>query len=188
MRKSVKALLSVFLIALVVMFVTVIVLGLFNAFTMFLLIMTPLVLIFGTFFLVTSQDWSESEFRRFRAKALEKRRALTEQRLLQASLQTKASLSDQSVDAITCYNCKDIFIARESVCDKCGAPKPNCIVCGLDLIPEIDPSDEVIISPCCSVYVHTEHILEWLEIKEVCPNCKRKITKEDLILPSNFNN
>ncbi|MCG3225810.1 MAG: hypothetical protein H7645_02745 [Candidatus Heimdallarchaeota archaeon] len=42
----------------------------------------------------------------------------------------------------------------------------------MDLSIETDPSDTVVITPCCSVYVHIEHILEWLEIKEICPNYK----------------
>ncbi|NPD87387.1 MAG: hypothetical protein HGN29_01605 [Asgard group archaeon] len=100
---------------------------------------------------------------------------------IEDSLEKSSILRKQSIDTIICYSCRDVFIEKENVCDKCGAPKPNCIVCGLDLSPETDPSEKVIILPCCSVYVHTEHILEWLEIKELCPNCKQKITKEDLL-------
>ena len=95
------------------------------------------------------------------------------------SLEKSSILRKQSVDSIICYNCKDVFIEKENVCDKCGAPKPRCIVCGLDLSPETDPSDTVVITPCCSVYVHIEHMLEWLKVQEICPNCKLEIIEED---------
>ena len=90
-------------------------------------------------------------------------------------------MKTQGVDIILCYNCRDIFIEEEKKCDKCGSPKPRCRICNLDLTPETDPSDTIIMTPCCSIYVHIEHMLEWLEIKEICPNCKQKLTKEQLI-------
>ena len=95
------------------------------------------------------------------------------------SLEKSLILEEQSVDSIICYNCKDTFIEKENVCNKCGAPKPRCIVCGLDLSPETDPEDTIVITPCCSVYVHIEHMLEWLKVQEICPNCKLEIIEED---------
>ena len=41
--------------------------------------------------------------------------------------------------------------------------------------PSIDPNIGlliVVITPCCSVYVHIDHMLEWLKVQEICPNCK----------------
>jgi hypothetical protein len=42
-----------------------------------------------------------------------------------------------------------------------------------------DPTDTVVINPCCSVYVYLKNILEWLEVKEEYPNCKMEIARED---------
>ena len=124
----------------------------------FVFVLFIVVAILAAFFLlIYLTDWSPSSFRSRKWLFLER------------------------VDSIICYNCKDIFIEKENVCDKCGAPKPNCIVCGLNLSPETDPTDTIVITPCCSVYVHKDHILEWLKVKEICPNCKQKLVREDLI-------
>jgi hypothetical protein len=176
MRKSVRVILSILLVVLTILGIALIsIFELVNTYTIVLMTIIPLVVLFTVFFMITSESVSERELRRFRRKILE-RAYIAKDPLL-----TRRQLSDQSVDIICCYNCKDIFVEKEKACDKCGAPKPNCIICGLDLTPETDPSDEVIITPCCSVYVHIEHMLEWLEIKEICPNCKKMITKENLI-------
>ena len=180
MRNSFRILLSLILIALIAVFIVIIALGIFNVYTLILLIVIFLIVIFGGLFILISERGGIPADRI-------RRETKVKLRSLRDSILTRTRLSNQSIDTITCYSCRDIFIEKENVCDKCGAPKPHCIVCGLDLTPETDPSDEVIITSCCSVYVHTEHILEWLQIKEICPNCKQKITKEDLILSNNFN-
>ena len=37
------------------------------------------------------------------------------------SLEKSSILRKQSVDSIICYNCKDVFIEKENVCDACAA-------------------------------------------------------------------
>lgn len=178
MRKTVRILLSAIIIGLMILFIIIIVLGSFTPLTIFLLVLIFLIVVFGGIIILSSGRDS--------MPSADKIRRMSKTRIRSFKDSLIARLSFQSINTINCYNCKDVFIEKENVCDKCGAPKPNCIVCGLDLTPETDPSDEVIITPCCSVYVHTEHILEWLEIKEICPNCKQKITKEELIHAHNF--
>ncbi|MHA1953583.1 MAG: hypothetical protein ACW96U_06530 [Candidatus Heimdallarchaeaceae archaeon] len=101
-------------------------------------------------------------------------------------LSAESIIEEQKIDDLICYNCKDVFVENEILCDKCGSPRPNCIICGLVLSPETDSEETVVITPCCSVYVHLEHILEWLEVKEECPNCKMEIIREDFFEGYNF--
>lgn len=75
----------------------------------------------------------------------------------------------QKLEELLCYQCNDPFDVAEDVCDNCGAPRPNCIVCLLDLHPS--EKDSVIKMPCCGVYAHEDHILTWLSKNIKCPNC-----------------
>ncbi|MHA1259959.1 MAG: hypothetical protein ACTSSG_09325 [Candidatus Heimdallarchaeaceae archaeon] len=80
-----------------------------------------------------------------------------------------SGLEDFEVEKLLCYNCEDPFDPLEEVCDKCGAPRPRCIVCHLDLKPS--EKEEVVTLPCCGVYAHKNHIISWLEQNPQCPNC-----------------
>ena len=77
--------------------------------------------------------------------------------------------------AILCYNCGDIFEPLEERCDKCGAPRPRCVVCLLDLKPE--EHNNVVKLPCCGVYAHREHIMEWLQTHHTCPVCHKPLIR-----------
>ena len=83
-------------------------------------------------------------------------------------------LEDYQIEKLVCYNCKDPFDPLEEVCDKCGASRPRCIVCLLDLYPsEID--EDVVTTPCCGVYTHKDHIIVWLKQNPICPNCHENL-------------
>ena len=84
------------------------------------------------------------------------------------------------VHRIFCYNCKDVFVENEERCDKCGAPRPQCVICSQNLSPEKDSMEEVIVTPCCSVYVHKKHFQDWLKVSNFCPNCKNNLLNYDL--------
>ncbi len=77
------------------------------------------------------------------------------------------------VETLRCYNCDDPFDPLEEECDNCGAIRPRCIVCFLDLKPS--ERDSVLKLPCCGVYAHWEHIVSWLKEKPNCPNCKENL-------------
>ena len=78
-------------------------------------------------------------------------------------------VTEYKVEELRCYNCGDPFDPMEEVCDKCGAPRPRCMICFLDLKPS--DKQEVVQHPCCHIYSHKEHILAWLRKNNKCPNC-----------------
>ena len=78
-------------------------------------------------------------------------------------------VSSYRVEVLKCYNCDDPFDPLEEECDKCGAPRPRCMICYLDLKPS--DKQEVVQHPCCHIYSHKEHILSWLKKNSKCPNC-----------------
>ena len=80
---------------------------------------------------------------------------------------------DMEVEQLTCYECGDIFETDENKCNKCGAPRPRCIVCLLDL--KFSEKDKVIRTPCCDVFAHRHHLINWLETNPTCPNCKKDL-------------
>ncbi|MBN1329518.1 MAG: hypothetical protein JXA54_08605 [Candidatus Heimdallarchaeota archaeon] len=84
--------------------------------------------------------------------------------------------SDEIETIFTCFNCGEILLDKEGLCPVCGSPKPVCAVC----FSELTNKDEVVKLPCCSLYAHKLHILNYLEIKGQCPKCQQILFKEDL--------
>ncbi|MHA1591059.1 MAG: hypothetical protein ACTSUP_00980 [Candidatus Heimdallarchaeaceae archaeon] len=76
------------------------------------------------------------------------------------------------VEEIHCYQCDSIFETNEEICEQCGAHRPNCKVCLLDLQPS--EKEEVVKSPCCRTYFHRNHLIIWLEEHATCPFCKNE--------------
>lgn len=90
--------------------------------------------------------------------------------LLHESLKKLVSgIEESEVELLVCYNCQDPFDPTEEVCDKCGVPRPRCMICHLDLKPS--EKEEVVNTPCCGVYTHKNHIIAWLKQRSNCPNC-----------------
>jgi hypothetical protein len=82
-------------------------------------------------------------------------------------------VKDYDVEQLKCYNCEDPFDPLEEICDKCGAPRPRCLICFQDLKPS--EKQEVVQLPCCSIYSHKDHMLSWLKKNKKCPNCHEDI-------------
>ncbi|MCE7742934.1 MAG: E3 ubiquitin protein ligase [Candidatus Heimdallarchaeota archaeon] len=80
---------------------------------------------------------------------------------------------DTAVEELACYQCGDLFQSTEEKCDKCGAPRPSCVVCLLDMKPS--EKKKVVQTPCCEVYAHKDHLISWLETNAKCPNCKKDL-------------
>ena len=94
--------------------------------------------------------------------------------LLHNSLKSEISgIEASEIDLLRCYNCNDPFDPTEEICDKCGVPRPRCIICYLDLKPS--EREDVVDTPCCGVYAHKNHIISWLKQKTTCPNCHAEL-------------
>ncbi len=83
-------------------------------------------------------------------------------------------VKDYDVEQLKCYNCEDPFDPLEEICDKCGAPRPRCLICYQDLKPS--EKQEVVQVPCCSIYTHKDHMLAWLKKNKKCPNCHQDLS------------
>ncbi len=80
---------------------------------------------------------------------------------------------ETDVEELLCYQCNEIFNKFEEECDTCGAPRPTCKVCILDL--KISEKKDVVKTPCCETYAHKDHMIAWLEESGKCPNCKKDL-------------
>ena len=80
---------------------------------------------------------------------------------------------ETDVEELLCYQCNEIFSKFEEKCDTCGAPRPTCKVCLLDL--KISEKKDVVKTPCCETYAHKDHMIAWLEESGKCPNCKKDL-------------
>ena len=79
----------------------------------------------------------------------------------------------EKIPELKCFNCNDPFDLSEEICTKCGAPRPNCVVCLLDL--NTSEKEAVIKIPCCGVYAHEDHLKMWLKNNIKCPNCHENL-------------
>ena len=85
------------------------------------------------------------------------------------------SIDSSDAEILLCYSCQDPFDPLEEKCNKCGAPRPRCIICFQDLKPQEE--EDVVQLPCCEIYAHRNHIMTWLKKKAVCPNCHHSLSR-----------
>ena len=85
-----------------------------------------------------------------------------------------SGIDEYEVESLECYNCGDPFDVSEEICDKCGSPRPRCIICHLDL--KRSEQEEVVTLPCCQIYSHKNHIIAWLKQNPHCPNCHKNLS------------
>lgn len=64
---------------------------------------------------------------------------------------------------------KEVQLSSEQIAQ--SNLKDKCSVC-MDFIGE---GDKYVTCPSCKIPAHTSHLIEWLQIKSVCPNCNKKI-------------
>lgn len=76
----------------------------------------------------------------------------------------------KAVTVIQCFKCGAKLDENDRECSKCGAQRPRCSICLLDLQPS--EKEQVVQLPCCGVYGHRDHVLMWVEKAHTCPNCK----------------
>ena len=75
-----------------------------------------------------------------------------------------------------CLSCGNLIKSAYEPCSNCNQIPQRCIVCqGL-----IKHGDSVLECPQCSNLAHTDHMIQWLKIKEECPICKSKVTMQTL--------
>jgi len=84
---------------------------------------------------------------------------------------------DPSVEFF-CQVCGEIIGEFDGMCKHCGTLRPSCVVCGGFL----SFADSIVQLPCCRHFGHQKHVEEHLKKKKSCPNCEKKIGKEDLLI------
>jgi predicted transcriptional regulator len=78
-----------------------------------------------------------------------------------------------------CYYCQEIIDVESSICPYCKKEVPICSVCKR----KIYNGSEVLACPNCNAKAHSNHIREWLKSIGSCPNCKKHLLEQDLIVP-----
>lgn len=90
----------------------------------------------------------------------------------------KAKVSWRNSIPLTCSSCGELISSKIQNCSSCNSKIPVCVIC----LSVLNPGNEIVKTSCCQQYAHKEHIINWLNIKNTCPNCKQELNKEDLIL------
>lgn len=87
--------------------------------------------------------------------------------------------ASQVVQLTMCSECEATIHADETVCPHCGTPLPICSVCH----HSIEFGESILICPHCNSQAHRAHILEYLKVKGVCPNCQADLDEYELLEP-----
>ncbi|MFW9984122.1 MAG: zinc-ribbon domain-containing protein [Candidatus Odinarchaeota archaeon] len=94
-----------------------------------------------------------------------------------ARTRTRTTSINQTIKLAMCPHCEATILAEATICPHCGSPRPTCMVC---LLP-IEFADAVLICPHCKGQAHRVHILEYLKVKGICPNCQADLDEFELI-------
>lgn len=94
-----------------------------------------------------------------------------------ARTMTRTTSINQTIKLAMCPHCEATILAEATICPHCGSPRPTCMVC---LLP-IEFADAVLICPHCKGQAHRVHILEYLKVKGICPNCQADLDEFELI-------
>ncbi|MFQ6124769.1 MAG: RING finger domain-containing protein [Candidatus Heimdallarchaeota archaeon] len=70
-----------------------------------------------------------------------------------------------------CFTCGASF-SGGNFCPNCGKEHRTCPICRKPILY----GENVVECPMCGILAHTPHLLEWLRVKGICPNCKSKLT------------
>jgi hypothetical protein len=77
---------------------------------------------------------------------------------------------------VQCMSCGETVSAEGTVCAKCGNPLHQCMVCQR----RIGQGERHSRCPYCGTLAHSDHLLQWLKIRTVCPHCQRSLHPTDL--------
>lgn len=92
---------------------------------------------------------------------------------------TQSASVSQVVQLTMCSECEATIHADVTVCPHCGTPLPICSVCQ----HSIEFGEPILICPHCNSQAHRAHILEYLKVKGVCPNCQADLDEYELLEP-----
>jgi len=76
-----------------------------------------------------------------------------------------------------CLNCGALLESSDECCPSCGTPLPVCAVC----FSPFKRSEVIVQLPCCGSYGHKEHVLNYFDIKGLCPKCLQPFDPEELV-------
>lgn len=77
---------------------------------------------------------------------------------------------------LQCMSCGETVKAEGTVCTKCGNLLHRCMVCQR----RIGQGEGHSRCPFCGTLAHRDHLLQWLDIRTVCPHCQRTLHPREL--------
>ncbi|MDH5401255.1 MAG: zinc ribbon domain-containing protein [Candidatus Heimdallarchaeota archaeon] len=122
-----------------------------------------ILLYFTSFFLILTITYFISE----NTEVVSDRINSIHQRTYQRSLFVRNRFKKKD---LICPKCKQIFPEQNRFCIKCGFEISKCMVCKGKIIA----LETIIQCNNCDAPAHEDHILKWIMIKNICPNCREQ--------------
>ncbi len=113
---------------------------------------------------------------RLKAKHLEREEEEEEEITAVKPQKSKIRMKYKTSSSFLCANCKEKIKTIKNKCPNCNEPI-SCSICKLG----IKETDKLYKCPYCGCIGHSEHFLEWLEVKANCPKCQTQLEPNDLI-------
>ena len=80
----------------------------------------------------------------------------------------------------TCLNCGSTVTEETSLeCPDCGVKRERCVICQRFVVG----GQELLACPFCHSLSHSNEIITWVQKKNKCPYCGRKLKQHQLLLP-----
>ncbi len=87
-------------------------------------------------------------------------------------------LEDRAKRRKRCYHCDNDLIVEKDNCSHCGKSHPVCPVCRRNIYGY----EQTVRCPNCNVLAHATHMIEWLKCMGNCPNCRKRMIEDELIV------
>lgn len=99
---------------------------------------------------------------------------VTESRATAFKVKTRIQVRRTPRALATCYHCTiQLKKPYPKECPNCLAPQYSCMVCNGLIHPRV-----LVACPHCESPAHSDHLLQWLQIKPKCPHCRQPLQLE----------
>lgn len=134
------------------------------------------------------KDESRSQSRRSRSRSWTRRSTSNSshsRRSVTSTIQARKPDPVSSPIGGTCLSCGSVVTEETSLhCPNCGMLRSRCPICQRFVVG----GQELLACPHCKSLGHANEIVRWIQQKEKCPYCARKLTTLELLAPEDIDN